>query len=76
MHSHGWWKRPAEQAALKCCRRLLACGVLLGLLALAAGVAISERLHRDDSAAHHNEPAAVAAMVDGQSGGGNLVPRY
>jgi len=76
MQSHGWWKRPGEQGALKWCRRLLAYGVLLGLFALAAGVAISERSSRDEVAAHQNEPAAVAGTADGQANGGNLVPLY
>ncbi len=76
MHSHGWWKRPAEQAVLKWCRRLLAYGALLGVFVLAAGVATSERSHRGDPAAHQNEPAAMAVTADGKSGAGNLVPLY
>jgi hypothetical protein len=76
MHSHVWWRRPAEQAALNWCRRLLVYGVLCGVFALAAGVATSERSHREDPAAYQNEPGAIAGTADGQSGGGNLVPLY
>lgn len=70
MRSSGLGKRPTEQPTVKrwCCR-LLAYGVALGLLALAAGVATSERSHRD-------EPAAVSGTVQVPSGGGNLVPLY
>jgi hypothetical protein len=75
MHSRGWWKRPAGQAAPKWCRRLLMYGVLLGLFALAASVATSERSHRDEATGRQTEPAAIAG-TDGQSNGGNLVPLY
>jgi hypothetical protein len=70
MRSSGLGKRPTEQPTVKrwyC--RLLAYGVALGLLALAAGVATSERSHRD-------EPAAISSAVQVPSGGGNLVPLY
>jgi hypothetical protein len=74
MHSQGWWKWPAEPA--QWWRRLLVYGALLGLFALAAEVATSERSHRDDAAGRQNEPAAIAESTDGQSNGGNLVPLY
>jgi hypothetical protein len=70
MHSRGWWKRPAEQAALsKWCSRLVIYGVLSGLFALAAGVATSERFHRA-------EHGAIAGTTSANSGGGNLVPAF
>jgi hypothetical protein len=70
MRSSGLGKWPAEQPTVKrWCGRLLAYGVALGLLALAAGVATSERSRRD-------EPAAITGTVQVPSGGGNLVPLY
>jgi hypothetical protein len=70
MRSSGLGKRPTEQPTVKrwCCR-LLAYGVALGLLALAAGVATSERSDR-------HERAAISGTVQVPSGGGNLVPHY
>jgi hypothetical protein len=74
MRSSALGKRPTEQPTVKrWCGRLLAYGVALGLLALAAGVATSERSHRDEP---RDEPAAIAGTVQVPSGGGNLVPLY
>ena len=70
MHSHGWWKRPAEQATLtKWCYRLLMYGVLLGLFLLAAGVATSERFHRA-------EHPRITGTTDAHAAGGNLIPVF
>jgi hypothetical protein len=62
--------RLAEQAFVKkwCCR-LLVYGVALGLFALAAGVASSERSHRAGPPAH-------TGMANTHSGAGNLVPVF
>jgi len=57
----------SEQGLVKkWCAHLLVFAVALGLFALAAGVASSERSHRDG-------PAATTGMA---SGGGNLVPVF
>jgi hypothetical protein len=71
MRSSDLWKlRPSDPAIVKkWCRRLLVCGVSLGLLALAAGMATGDRSHRDG-------PAAVTGMAGAYSGAGNLVPVY
>jgi len=71
MRSSGLWKlRPSDQAIVKkWCRRLLVCGVSLGLLALAAGMATGERFLR-------HGPAAVTGVASAHSGGGNLVPVF
>ena len=49
--------------------RLLVFGVSLGLFALAAGVATSERSHRD-------APVPTGGITNLSSGGGNLVPVF
>ena len=69
MRSSDSWKLwPSEQASVtKWCRRLLMCGVSLGLLALAAEIASSERSHRPG-------PAAITGTANAHSGAGNLVP--
>jgi hypothetical protein len=69
MRSHGRWNAPAEQATLtRWCRRLLVYGVLLGLFALATGVATSERFHPGGR-------AGIAGTTDGHPGG-NLMPVF
>ena len=49
------------------CYRPFVCGVFLGLLALAAAGASSER-------SHSAPPVAISGMANAHSGGGNLVP--
>jgi hypothetical protein len=67
MRSFQSWplRPPAPPTANKWSYRLLVCTLSLGLLALAAGVAISE-LH----------PGAPATVASSYSGGGNLIPVF
>jgi hypothetical protein len=69
MRSFEFWKfRTSEPAgAKKWSYRLIVVGVSVGLLAVAAGVATSERPHRE-------VPAPTTGTA--YSGGGNLVPAF
>jgi hypothetical protein len=64
-----WKLRPSERAIVKKWCRLLVYGVSLGLLALAAAMATSERSQQP-------EPAAITGMANTYSGAGNLVPVF
>lgn len=71
MRSSNLWKlQPFESAVVKkwCCR-LFVCGAALGLFALAAGAATSDRFQWD-------RPVAANGITNAHSGGGNLVPLY
>jgi hypothetical protein len=69
MRSFEFWKfRTSEPAGAKeWSYRLIVVGVSVGLLAVAAGVATSERSHRE-------VPAPTTGTA--YSGGGNLVPVF
>jgi len=71
MRSFAFWKfRTSEPAgAKKWSYRLIVVGVSVGLLAVAAGVATSERSHRE-------VPSPTTGMANAYSGGGNLVPAF
>jgi len=71
MRSSDLWTLPLVEQAIvrKWCCRLLVYGVAIGLFALVAGVASSERSHRGG-------PAAVSGMANAHSGAGNLVPVF
>ena len=56
--------------------RVIVYGAALGLFALAAGVATSERSHREDGAGQRDMPMIAAGVADGQSAGSTLVPLY
>lgn len=62
--SNSWTLRPSVQAFVK---KWCAYVVLLGLFALAAGAASSER-------SHSNRSAAISGMATAHSGAGNLIP--
>jgi hypothetical protein len=71
MRSFEFWKfRTSDPAgAKKWSYRLIVVGVSVGLLAVAAGVATSERSHRE-------VPAPSTGIANAYSGGGNLVPVF
>jgi hypothetical protein len=71
MRSFAFWKfRTSEPAgAKKWSYRLIVVGVSVGLLAVAAGVATSERSHRE-------VPSPTTGIANAYSGGGNLVPVF
>jgi hypothetical protein len=71
MHSFEFWKfRTSEPAgAKKSSYRLIVVGVSVGLLAVAAGVATSERSHREVS-------SPATGIANAYSGVGNLVPVF
>jgi hypothetical protein len=69
------FSRPTHSALLhhgrakKWSYRLIVVGVSVGLLAVAAGVATSERSHRE-------VPSPTTGIANAYSGGGNLVPVF
>jgi hypothetical protein len=71
MRSFQFWKfRTSEPAdAKKWSYRLVVFGISLGLLALAAEVATSERSHRE-------VPSPTTGIANAHSGGRNLVPVF
>jgi predicted aminopeptidase len=63
-----WTLRPSLQALVKTwCYRPVVYVVLLGLFALAAAAASSER-------SHSNRSAVISGMANAYSGAGNLIP--
>jgi hypothetical protein len=71
MRSFEFWKfRTSEPAgAKKWSYRLIVFGLSLGLFAIAAGVAASQRSQRE-------VPATSTGIANAYSGGGNLVPAF
>jgi hypothetical protein len=71
MRSFEFWKfrTSAPAGPKKWSYRLIVFGVSLGLLAIAAGVATSQRYQRE-------VPAATTGIANAHSGGGNLVPVF
>jgi hypothetical protein len=71
MRSFEFWRfRTSEPAgAKKWSYRLIVFGVSMGLFAIAAGVATSQRSQRE-------VPAPATGIANVYSGGGNLVPAF
>jgi hypothetical protein len=71
MRSFEFWKFPTSEpaGAKKWSYGLIVVGVSVGLLAIAAGVATSERSHRE-------VPPPATGIANAYSGGGNLVPAF
>jgi hypothetical protein len=71
MRSFEFWRfcTSAAAGAKKWSYRLIVFGVSLALLAIAAGVATSQRSHRE-------MPMPTTGTANAYSGGGNLVPVF